>query len=257
MSVIVPDRLTDQVCQLRKILGQIGSKEADLKAGNRAILKLALDAGDRLIAIKGEVGHGKFGAWVKANVACTARTATRYMHLAEGRALIEDQIGHKSDLSIRGALRLLNPKKPTHPKKDGFSAESPGRKVNPPAKLSEEERARITAADVPAAVKVEITQHAVNQERLSINARLVAMDRFIESIRSTEATQASEERKDADKLAKLAAFIKADRAKPVRDRIDRKASCFIDTAVVSPNPSDPDYLDTPGFLRRDPPPTIN
>ena len=68
---IVPSRArVDELC---KILGQIGSKEADLKAGNRAILELALDAGDHLIAIKDDVGHGKFGGWVKANVACTAR----------------------------------------------------------------------------------------------------------------------------------------------------------------------------------------
>ena len=83
------------------------------------------------------------------------------------------------------------------------------------------------------------------EDRLALaKVRLAASDRFIESIRSIEATQASDERKDANKLAKLEAFIKADRAKPVRDRIDLRASCFIGTAVVSPNPSDPKTSDT-------------
>ena len=116
-STIVPARLADRVDELCKLLGQIGCKEADVKADESAILKLALNAGDHLIAIKAAVGHGKFGAWVKANVTCTARTATKYMRLAGGRILIEGQIGTGSDLSIRGALKLLRPPKaPPEPK---------------------------------------------------------------------------------------------------------------------------------------------
>ena len=176
---IVPSRA--RVDELRKILGQIGSKEADLKAGNRAILELALDAGDHLIAIEKDVAHRKLGAWVKANLDFSARTARKYMRLAEGRALIEEQIGTGgSDLSIRGALRLLRPKKPAGSKQDGASTETstetPSPKVNPYspealAKLSGEERARLVAnlgltrADVPAAVQAEIAQHGADQTR--------------------------------------------------------------------------------------------
>src|SRR5262245_12571707 len=110
--VTVPARLAALVTHLTSTLGQITTAEATVKAADREIVVLAMAAGDDLRVIKDDVGFGNFGSWLEANVACTQRTANKYMKLAAGRAVIEAEIGTGSDLSITAALKLLRPKKP-------------------------------------------------------------------------------------------------------------------------------------------------
>jgi hypothetical protein len=108
----LPARIAGRVSRLREILADIQREEHAVKDCERSSLWLALNAGVELIAIKHERGHGNWGKWLEDNVrGCTARTASKYMRLAAGRAIIENQIGTGADLSIRAALELLRPKK--------------------------------------------------------------------------------------------------------------------------------------------------
>ena len=92
-GTLIPTHPSDRFDKLCEILGKISSKEVDVKAGKLAGLRLALDAGGHLIAIKkNDVVHGKFKPWVKEHLSCTIQTARKYMRLADNRALIEEQI---------------------------------------------------------------------------------------------------------------------------------------------------------------------
>jgi hypothetical protein len=162
-GTLLPARLSDRVDKLCEILGKINSKEVDIKAGKLVVLRLALDAGGHLIAIKDDVAnHRKFGAWVDANLKCTSRTASTYIKLAENRDLIEAQIGSASVFSIRGALRLINSKKPTHPKHAAVNDPAAPYSTEALQKLSASERAQLSA-NLPNEIKVEIVAHAVAQ----------------------------------------------------------------------------------------------
>ena len=95
---IMPARLAERVNRLRAI--QIGEQNVQILV--TGTIKSMMAAGDELLlAIKDEV-RGRFGAWLKANVSCTSRTATNYMRLAKGRAIIEAEIGNVSDSKLKG-----------------------------------------------------------------------------------------------------------------------------------------------------------
>ena len=67
----------------------------------------AMAAGDLLIKVRLELGHGPFGEWVEANCKMSYRTARVYMQLAQNRDAIEAGMKCHSDMSIRGCLRLI------------------------------------------------------------------------------------------------------------------------------------------------------
>lgn len=131
---IMPARLAERVNRLRAILSAIQIGEQNVQILVTGTIKSMMAAGDELLAIKHEV-RGRFGAWLKANVSCTSRTATNYMRLAKGRAIIEAEIGNVSDLSLRAALKLLSKKKP---KKETIPEAIAATKIAPPASLSAE-----------------------------------------------------------------------------------------------------------------------
>ena len=167
-GTLIPTHPSDRFDKLCEILGKISSKEVDVKAGKLAVLRLALDAGGHLIAIKkNDVVHGKFEPWVKEHLSCTIQTARKYMRLADNRALIEEQIETRFVFSIRGALRLINPKKPARPKhaavNDPAASEKPY-SSEALQKLSPSARAQLSA-NLPNDIKVEIVTHAVQAQR--------------------------------------------------------------------------------------------
>src|SRR6476469_3748324 len=84
--VTVPASLATVVTHLKTTLGNISALEDTIKASAATvkttkleIITMAMNAGDDLIRIKAEVGHGKFRPWLESNVTCTPRTATKYM----------------------------------------------------------------------------------------------------------------------------------------------------------------------------------
>lgn len=221
-------------------IAAIQSAQFSIETAVGSILTHALAAGDVLIKAKAELKTigGPRGRWGQFLEDCglSARTAEVYIQLATGRAVIEAAMANPqraAELSIRSALKLLPSKKKSSSPPSAYSVA-----VKAVAKLSEEERTRLIAefagANVPVTVKADTKQNTVTpkdhsaEDRLALaDDRLAALDRFIKSVRSTEATRASEEHKNTNILAKLKAFIKNDRAPPVCDRIDREVSSFM------------------------------
>ena len=88
--------------QARNALQRIGRAAGDF-------LTAAMDAGDVLIAAKEKLlEHGSFLSWVKRECSIGERQAENYMRLARGRAELGANPNRASDLSLRGALRLLS-----------------------------------------------------------------------------------------------------------------------------------------------------
>jgi hypothetical protein len=76
----------------------------------------ACAAGELLIQAKGKAGHGKWSAWLRDQCRISARTASLYMKLAKNRNGIESQNGNAvTDLTLRGAMKLLSPPQPSDP----------------------------------------------------------------------------------------------------------------------------------------------
>jgi hypothetical protein len=76
----------------------------------------ACAAGELLIQAKRKAGHGKWSPWLRDECNISMRTASLYMRLAKTRTGIESQIGNAvADLTLRGAMKLLSPPRPSDP----------------------------------------------------------------------------------------------------------------------------------------------
>jgi hypothetical protein len=167
-------------------VAEIQSHQLKIETAIGGILTHAMVIGDVLtkakIELKAVAGHGSWGPFLQ-DCALSDRTAEIYMQLAAGRAVIEEAMANPqraANLSIRGALKLLPSKKPTRTSQDTTTKTStPAAQKDPYSvealrKLSGNERARLIAnlvigiADVPAVVRADIAQHAVNQKQLAV-----------------------------------------------------------------------------------------
>lgn len=72
--------------------------------GMRTTLEKAIEIGKRLAAQKKECGHGKWEAWVKANLTFSVSLAWRYMRCHENRA----NLAAVQDLTIAEFARLTD-----------------------------------------------------------------------------------------------------------------------------------------------------
>ena len=72
---IAPARLVAQADKLHTVLNDIDIAEQAASKASSTVIALYMAAGDLLIAVKEEVGHGRFAAWVKANTNRAPRTA--------------------------------------------------------------------------------------------------------------------------------------------------------------------------------------
>jgi hypothetical protein len=77
------------------------------EAAMRNALRLALDAGDMLIAAKQRIPEGGWGTWLGNGCSLEVRTAQLYMQLARHRDEIEARLEETPDLSLRAARRLI------------------------------------------------------------------------------------------------------------------------------------------------------
>jgi hypothetical protein len=110
----LPREAADQAAEIREIGEKIGAALARCSDGAGEYLKLSIDRGHRLNAIKSgkTVAHGQ---WLDFLAACSLnrRTAQRDMQLARQ---IDDpkaqHAAHSSNGSIRAALRALTPPQP-------------------------------------------------------------------------------------------------------------------------------------------------
>jgi len=101
IEVIEPAGEIDRLGSLKATANQ-AHHDAEAQAGKA--LEFAWRAGQALIAVKEQLDHGKFGAWVDANFDATRRTAQMYMRLAENTQHVSDLDAHES---IRGALKAI------------------------------------------------------------------------------------------------------------------------------------------------------
>lgn len=194
----------------------------------------ALDIGDALIAAKAAIKHGQWLDWLKRECDLSERTARRYMEIAGSREQLA-QIGHTvSDLSMRGALKLIQKARapasdsalPVEPKpitnkkatssSDALAATEPRAKKKPTKK---EMRAAADAADI----KFEF-----------VAARLVEVDR--------KTARMLYDTLEANAGHAWALFIALERNLGLDEVVD-------DDASTEPTTADDD-LDIPSFLRR-------
>jgi hypothetical protein len=230
----------------------IQSHQHSIETAVDSILTHAMDAGDILTKAKDELKAtgGPRDRWGQFLEDCglPVRTAEVYMQLAAGRAVIDAEMKEKpqraAELSIRGALKLLSKKSTTPGKhKNRYSPEVLQKlSAEARAQLTADLKVTITSADVPAAVKAEIIQHAVTQEQLSADdIHLASLEKkFVNRVRSILKTKASEKNKIADLQAELATL---DEVK-LAPRMDREASIIYSAAKPSTASSIPSDLET-------------
>ena len=87
----------------------INAAHSEAKTYASKAVDRALVAGDLLLKAKAQCHHGQWLEWLKEHCpAISAKTASNWMRLAKEK----HQIGNVADLTIRGALELLNDAKP-------------------------------------------------------------------------------------------------------------------------------------------------
>jgi hypothetical protein len=240
---IVPARVADRTARLHIIFDQLQATAKMIKDAEGSALIMAMQAGDELLAHKHEVGHGGFLKYLDTHfkTKCSPRSATDYIKLAKGRALIEAEIGSAADLSIRGALRLLRtPKKAKAPKPTDVPAPAPDPYAPETLKeLSAADRKRViaalgvTMADVPLNIVAEIVQ----LERRAAEHRWKQVMQFTKKVCSAVMTNEA----PAAMVKTIRAAVAIYEAKGARildwtDRMDLAASRFTEATPKQSSP---------------------
>ena len=182
-----------------------------VKATEHEIVILAMAAGADLLAIKDDVGHGKFGSWLKANVACRpAHCKQVYGSWPTAGSVIAANWNRFQFEHPARALRLLITKKKTSRSKPKATDESTEEPPPPPTitvdaviawlKTAEPaDRARVIAV-LPQLETAKAHQKAEDAKAAAAQAHQKAEDakaiaasetRYIEKIEATVATSAS------------------------------------------------------------------
>jgi hypothetical protein len=105
---------------LTNIARDIAREHALAQEAAASALEHARACGELLIEAKGIVAHGGWGAWLGEHFPASARTAQRYMTIAERWEELAAKTTRVADLPIREAARLL-----AEPKTDEPAGESP------------------------------------------------------------------------------------------------------------------------------------
>ncbi len=92
----------------------------------RSAVEHAIVAGDLLNEAKEQLGHGEFGPWLLANFEGSRQTADVYRKLAARKDELSE-CQRASNLSIRGALRELEPAREGGPAEQTTGADDPHR----------------------------------------------------------------------------------------------------------------------------------
>lgn len=100
--------------QIERLVPQINQSHAKAQEAGRDMLQHMLEAGKGLAAMKEVVKHGQFEAAIEEQCEFSVATAQRYMKLFHNWPKIEELVGEGEavDLSLRGALKLIQSSKP-------------------------------------------------------------------------------------------------------------------------------------------------
>jgi hypothetical protein len=109
MQHIVP---ADPSVNLDNLAREVRAAHTAVGHAARNVLEHAIIAGEALIKAQDQLEHGQWLPWLKQHCDLSERHAQRYMTLATHRLDLEANPTRVSDLSLRGALRLLKPPSP-------------------------------------------------------------------------------------------------------------------------------------------------
>lgn len=90
------------------LAAQINAEHHLCRDAMQSGLEHAINAGNLLLEVKAQCVHGEWQAWLAANCEFPERTAQMYMRVARGLPLLEAKAQRVADLSLRGAVALLN-----------------------------------------------------------------------------------------------------------------------------------------------------
>jgi hypothetical protein len=91
------------------IAARINAAHEAVLSAAKAVVERAIEAGELVLAQKARLAHGQWLPWLAQNCpSIHPRMAQRYMRLAENRATLEAKTTRVSDLSLRGALKLID-----------------------------------------------------------------------------------------------------------------------------------------------------
>ncbi len=94
--------------QLTGLAADINREHGLATAAAWTAVEHARRCGQLLIEAKSQIGHGGFLAWLADNCEVGERQARRYMKIAQHWPAIEAKSDPTSDLTIKGALRLMD-----------------------------------------------------------------------------------------------------------------------------------------------------
>lgn len=104
--------MNDATIDLSALATQINAAHVASAAATISSLEHARDCGKLLIEARAAVKHGQWLAWLKANVACSVRTAQYYMKVAEHWEALADENATVANLTLKTAVKLLTLPKP-------------------------------------------------------------------------------------------------------------------------------------------------
>lgn len=92
---------------LQQLANEANQHHAEVEGSLRASLESARQAGIALHAVKQQVAHGEWGQWLEANFKSSKETARVYMRIARKWNQLSEELIHRPNLSIDGALKAL------------------------------------------------------------------------------------------------------------------------------------------------------
>jgi Protein of unknown function (DUF3102) len=93
------------------LISRINAAHEEVKKALWRGAEQAIEAGRLLLQAKNTVHHGNWLEWVGANCRFSERTAQLYMRLAEEAPQLESKTQRIADLTVTGAIKLLEPLK--------------------------------------------------------------------------------------------------------------------------------------------------
>lgn len=107
---------------LDSLASRINAAHEAFENSARLMFSYAAEAGELLLNAKEQVEHGEWLPWLKGNFSWSIRLAENYMRLAKGSQEIAANSQRVANLSLRGALKLLEKPKKKAAKKAAKSA---------------------------------------------------------------------------------------------------------------------------------------
>jgi hypothetical protein len=104
-ELLEPPAIVRESQDLATLAAKANAAHAAVEKAARESLEHARAAGESLLKAKAQCGHGKWLAWLKANVECSPRTAQAYMQIC--RKFDELKCATVAHLGFREALALL------------------------------------------------------------------------------------------------------------------------------------------------------